>query len=65
LGRWVITRDEKPARIVPEGRSNLKEIRAAAAGLRDLRQRIARRLGGRPKLTKAHIKLLVEEGRFP
>lgn len=60
----VITRHEKPvARIVPEGRSNLEDIRAAAAGLRDLRQRIAHRLGGKPKLTKARIKLLIEEGR--
>lgn len=60
----VITRHEKPvARIVPEGRSNLEEIRAAATGLRELRRRIAARLGGKRKITDARIKSLIQEGR--
>jgi len=60
----VITRHEKPvARIVPEGRSNLQEISAAVAGLRELRKRIAVRIGGARKLTDAQIKSLIQEGR--
>lgn len=60
----VITRHEKPvARIVPEGRSNLEEIRAAVTGLRELRRRIAVRLGGKRKITDAQIKSLIQEGR--
>jgi prevent-host-death family protein len=60
----VITRHEKPvARIVPEGRGNRQEIRDAVAGLRELRQRIAVRLGRKPKLTDAQVKSLIEEGR--
>ena len=58
----VITRHEKPvARIVPEGRGSLEDIRAAAAGLRELRQRIAARPGR--KLSRAQVKSLIEEGR--
>ncbi len=60
----VITRHEKPvARIVPEGRSHLAEIRAAAAGLRGLRQRIAKRLRDKPTLTHAQVARLIQEGR--
>lgn len=60
----IITRHEKPvARIVPEGRGNLDEVRKAAAGLRALRQRIAVRMGHKPKLTDAQVKSLIEEGR--
>lgn len=59
----IITRHEKPvARIVPEGR-NREEIRASAAGLRDLRRRIADRLGSKQKLTQSQIKRLIEQGR--
>ena len=59
----VITRHEKPvARIVPEGRSNLTEIRAAVTGLRELRGRIASRLGGK-RINDAQIKSLIQEGR--
>ena len=58
----VITRHEKPvARMVPEGRGHLENIRTAAAGLRKLRQRIAARPGR--KLSHAQIKSLIEEGR--
>ena len=60
----VITRHDKPvARLVPEGRGNLEEVRAAVAGLGALRQRIATRLGHKPQLTAAEIRSFIEEGR--
>lgn len=60
----VITRHDKPvARIVPEGRTNLGEVRVAAAALRGLRQRIAKRRGDKPSLTRAAIVRLIQEGR--
>jgi prevent-host-death family protein len=60
----VITRHEKPvARLVPEGRPDLKQVRQAVADLRDLQRRIAARTAGRPKLTYAEIKSAVAEGR--
>jgi prevent-host-death family protein len=60
----VITRHDKPvARIVPEGRRNLEEVRTAIAKLRQLRQQIERRNAGKPKLTFAEIKAAIEEGR--
>ena len=60
----VITRHEKPvARIVPEGRTNLETVRVAAAGLRGLRRRIAKRRGDKPTLTRAQIARLIQEGR--
>lgn len=60
----VITRHEKPvARIVPEGRTNLEHVRVAAAGLRALRQRIAKRRGNKPALSHARIARLIQEGR--
>ena len=59
----VITRHEKAvARIIPDGRGNLDEIRAAVAGLRDLRRRIAARIGTKT-LSQAQIKSLIGEGR--
>jgi prevent-host-death family protein len=60
----VITRHEKPvARIVPEGRSTLGEVRVAAAGLRRLRDRIAKRRGDKPTPTHAQIVRLIQDGR--
>jgi prevent-host-death family protein len=60
----VITRHEKPvARIIPEGRGNRKEIRDAVGGLRELRRNIEKRRRGKPKLTDAQIRSLIEEGR--
>ena len=60
----VITRHDKPvARIVPEGRTNMDTVRVAAAALRGLRQRIARRRGDKPTLTHAQIVRLIQEGR--
>ena len=60
----VITKHEKPvARIVPEGRGNIDEIRAAVAGLRDLRERISARRHAKAKLSGSEIRSLIEEGR--
>jgi len=60
----IITRHDKPvARIVPDGRTRLDDVRAAAAALRGLRQRIAKRRGNKPALTHAQIVRLIQEGR--
>ncbi len=60
----IITRHDKPvARIIPEGRNSREEIHAAIAGLRHLRQQIARRNAGKAKLTARDIKSFIEEGR--
>jgi prevent-host-death family protein len=60
----VITRHEKPiARIIPEGRRNLDDVRDAVAGLRQLRSEIATRIGPKAKLTRTQIKSLIEAGR--
>ena len=60
----VITRHEKPiARIIPEGRRNLDEVRDAVAGLRQLRAKIATRLGRKAKLSSKQIKSMINEGR--
>ena len=59
----VITRHEKPvARIVPEGRPALSEIRQAVVELRTLRQEMADRAGFEP-LTDKEIRDAVGEGR--
>ena len=61
----IITKYEKPvARIIPAGRSKLEDVRSAVAELRELRRKIAQRLGGKPKLTDAQIKSLIQEGRL-
>ena len=60
----VVTRHDKPvARILPVGRPALEEVRAAAEGLRELRQTIAVRRGDQPALTADDVKSLIEEGR--
>jgi len=60
----VITRHDKPvARIVPDGRARLDDVRMVAAALRGLRQRIAKRRRGKPPLTHAQIVRLIQEGR--
>ena len=60
----IITRHDKPiARMIPEGRNSREEVREAIAGLRRLRQQIARRNAGKPKLTLREIKGFIEEGR--
>lgn len=60
----VITRHDKPvARLVPEGQGNRVEVRAAVAGLRQLRESIRARKKGRAKLTDAEVRAAVDEGR--
>jgi prevent-host-death family protein len=60
----VITRHEKPvARLIPEGRARLASVRDAAARLRALRKRIAKRTSGQSKLSLDDIQSAVKEGR--
>ena len=60
----VITRHDRPvARMVPEGRTNLDAVRSAAAALRGLRARIAKRRMDKPTLSHAQIVRLIQEGR--
>ena len=60
----VMTRhDRSVARVVPEGRTTLDEVRAAAAALGGLRGRIAKRRRDKPTLTHAQIMRLIQEGR--
>ncbi len=60
----VITRHEKPvARIVPEGRRNLGQVRQAVAALTQLRLRINGRAKGRAKLSDAEVRSAIDEGR--
>jgi prevent-host-death family protein len=61
----VITRHEKPvARLIPEGRASLAPVRDAAAGLRALRKRIAKRTSGQSELSLDDIQSAVKEGRY-
>ena len=60
----VITRHEKPvARLIPEGRASLASVRDAAARLRALQKRIAKRTSGQSKLSLDDIQSAVKEGR--
>ena len=60
----VITRHDKPvARIVPEGRRSLDEVRQAVTGLRELQREIGRRANGKTKLAWKDFKAFVQEGR--
>jgi prevent-host-death family protein len=60
----VITRHEKPvARLIPEGSRNREAVRAAVAGIIELRGQIAGRNRGKPKLTAAEVKSWIQEGR--
>jgi prevent-host-death family protein len=60
----VITKHDKPvARLIPEGRTNLKSICEATSRLRALRNRIAQRTSGDPELTLDEVKAAVDEGR--
>ena len=59
----IITRHDKPvARMVPEGRPGLADIRKAVSGLRALRKEIAKRRGFKP-LTDKEIRSSINEGR--
>ena len=60
----IITRHDKPvARLVPEGRRNLESVRAAVAGLFELRGKISDCNQGKSKLTTAEVKSWIGEGR--
>ena len=60
----VVTRHDKPvARITPVDRPAQEEVRAAIAGLRELRRVIAIRCKDQPALTAAESKSMIEEGR--
>lgn len=57
----VITKHDKPvARIIPEGRPSLEQVKEAVAGLRRLRQEIARTS---PPLSDEEIRSAINEGR--
>jgi prevent-host-death family protein len=59
----VITRHDKPvARIVPEGRKSLDQVRRAVESMREMRQQMARRKGFKP-LSDKEIKDAINEGR--
>ena len=59
----VITKHEKPvARIIPEGRASLAQVRRAVAELRDLRREMAKRPGFKP-ITDKEIRDAVRQGR--
>ena len=59
----IITRHEKPvARMIPEGRSSLREVQEAAAELKALRLQMARRRGFR-RVTDKEIREAIEAGR--
>lgn len=60
----VITKHDKPvARIVPEGRPALEDVRKAVSELRALRSQIAKRSGFQI-ITDEEIRSAVEEGRL-
>jgi prevent-host-death family protein len=59
----VITKHQKPvARLVPEGRPALSEMREAVNELRSLRDEMARRRGARP-LHDKDIRDAIQKGR--
>ena len=59
----IITRHDKPvARMIPEGRPGLADIRKAVSGLLALRKEIAKRRGFKP-LTDKEIRSSINEGR--
>jgi prevent-host-death family protein len=59
----IITRHDKPvARIIPEGRESLATVRNAVAGLRGLREKLAKRKGYRAP-TDAELKAAADQGR--
>lgn len=60
----VITKHDKPvARLVPEGRASRDAVRRAVANLRLLQAKIARRTGGKARLTFEEFKAARDEGR--
>ena len=60
----IITRHEKPvARLVPEGRRNRETVRAAVAGIFELRQEISKGKLGKSAVSAAEVKAWIAEGR--
>ena len=60
----VITRHDRPvARMVPEGRRSLEQVREAVTGLRHLQAEISKSVPAKAKLNWADFKSFVEEGR--
>jgi prevent-host-death family protein len=60
----VITRHDKAvARIIPEGKPSLNDVRKAVEGLFELQKKIARRTRGK-KLTDAEVRSAIDEGRL-
>jgi prevent-host-death family protein len=61
----IITRHDKPvARLVPEGGRNLSEIRDAIQELREVRERIQRRMKGKTRLSVDEVRKAIDEGRL-
>jgi antitoxin (DNA-binding transcriptional repressor) of toxin-antitoxin stability system len=61
----VITRHEKPvARLVAEGGRDQRKVAVAVAGLKALRERIAKRTKGKAVLSDAEVRAAIEEGRL-
>lgn len=59
----VITRHDKPvARIVPEGRPNLDEVRQAVSDLFAVRERASKRRGFKP-ITNKDVRDAINDGR--
>lgn len=59
----VITRHDKPvARMVPEGRPSLEQVRAAVEGLRKLREEIAK--DSPEPLSDQEVRDAINEGRL-
>ncbi len=60
----IITLHGKPvARLVPEGRRNMESVRAAVAGLLELRGDISDGNQGKSKLAAAKVKTCLGDGR--
>lgn len=61
----VITRHDKPiARIAPEGRPRLDEVRRSVAGLQALQRRIRARTKGGVSLSDAEVRAAINKGRL-
>lgn len=58
----VITRHDKPvARLIPEGRQRIDDVRRSVQGLQELQERIRRR--SKAKLTDRDVRAAIDEGR--
>ncbi len=59
----VITKHERPvARIIPEGRPDLRQVREAVNEVHSLRREMGRRRGFKP-VTDREIRAAIEKGR--